>query len=203
MINNEEEIWRALPSVTGVEVSTFGRVRTLDKVVSNGRGTYLVKGRVLKPFGSGNGYLCVSIKVDGKWTKKTIHRLVAQAFIDNPDNLPQVNHKDCDRTNNDIKNLEWCDGFYNQQYRQKYGASQRQPIFAVNLTTLEVSRFKSQIEAGRVLEVDKGNINKVIKGKLKQANGYWFVSDDGHAVDVVKSKLHNIGGTGLKIKQGR
>ena len=188
----ETEIWKSHPDIVGIEVSTLGRVRTLDKVVSNGKGTYLVKGRVLKPFGSGNGYLGVSIKVDGKWTKKTIHRLVAQTFIDNPDNLPQVNHKDCDRTNNDVKNLEWCDGFYNQQYRQKYGASQRQPIFAVNLTTLEVSRFKSQIEAGRVLEVDKGNISKVIKGKLKQANGFWFTNADDKAADAIKRKLNTL-----------
>ena len=73
-------------------------------------------------------------------------------------------------------------------------------MFAVNLTTLEISRFPSQGEAGRSLGISKGNINKVVKGKLKKTCGYWFTNADDNAVDVVKSKLHDIGGVGLKIK---
>lgn len=80
------------------------------------------------------------------------------------------------------------------------GMHLRQGIFAINLTTLEVSRFKSQAEAGRVLGIYQGNISNVIKGKQKQTNGYWFVNDDGNAVDIVKQNLHDVGKTGLKIK---
>lgn len=72
-------------------------------------------------------------------------------------------------------------------------------VFAINLKTQEALRFESQSKASRKLGVNIGNINSVIKGKLKTAGGYWFVMDDGHAVDTVKSKLHDIGKTGLKI----
>lgn len=204
MANSEKEIWRALPGVAGVEISTFGRVRTLDRTVPRKNGTYHIKGRVLKQSNTSHGYLQVSIKIDGKWTTQRVNRLVAQAFIPNPDNLPQVNHLDCDRTNNNVKNLEFCTASYNAKYRDKFGISNTetigQPMFAINLDTNEVSHFRSQGEASRILGVNRPDINKVIKGRANQTGGFWFVNDDGHAVDIVKSKLHDIGGVGLKIK---
>ena len=200
----EEEIWKALPGVTGIEVSTLGRVRMLDRLVSSEKYTRFTKGRILNQYDNGSGYFIATIPIDCKWTPKKVHRLVAQAFIPNPENLPQVNHRDCDRKNNNVDNLEWCDNSYNMRYREKYGKSQAEsagrPLFVINLVTSEVSHFRSQKEAGQALGISTGNINRVIKGGLKQAGGFWFVNDDGHAVDVVKSKLHDIGGTGLKIK---
>ena len=197
----ETEIWKAHPDIPAIEVSSLGRVRTLDRVVSSkGNGTRFQKGQVLKQFIINNGYLLVNIPINGKWASKLVHRLVAQTFIKNPDNLPEINHKDSDRTNNNVSNLEWCSHSYNIQYREKFGEALGHPVFAVNLTTLEVSRFLSQREAERTLGVSQGNVSDVIKGELEQTDGYWFVNDDGHAVDVVKSKLHDIGKTGLKIK---
>lgn len=204
-MTSKTEIWQALPGVTGVEVSTFGRVRTLDRMISSENRTYSKKGRVLKQCDKGNGYFIVSIKVDGKQTSKLVHRLIAQTFIPNPDNLPEINHKDCDKTNNSVENLEWVTHEENIAYRDKLGHTAKNnapksPVFAIDLVTLEVSHFRSQNEAGRELGVFQQHINNVIKGKYKQTHGYWFVNDDGHAVDAVKSKLHDIGGTGLKIK---
>ena len=196
----ETEIWKSHPDIPEIEVSTLGSVRTIDIVGSRENRTYSKKGRILKQYDNGNGYLQVSIKVDGKFIMQRVNRLVAQTFIPNPDSLKEVNHKDCDRTNNNVDNLEWCSRSYNRRYREKYGEASGIPVFAVNLSTLEVSRFESQIEASRVLGLSDGNINNVIKGRYKQTGGYWFVSDDGHAVDVVKSKLHDVGGVGLKIK---
>lgn len=189
-MENKAEIWKAHPEYAGIEVSTFGMVRS-------------VKGCYYKISLSNKGYLQVVFRMKGKCVSKLVHRLVAQAFIPNPDNLPQINHKDCDRTNNNVSNLEWCNASYNNQYREKYGISNTEslgvPVFAINLTNLKVSRYQSQNEAGRELGFGQGNISNVIKGKQKQAHGYWFVMDDGHAVDIVKSKLHDIGKTGLKI----
>jgi len=199
-MENKAEIWRALPGGPGVEVSTLGRVRTLDKVTSSEKMTRFTKGQVLKPFVSNNGYMMVHIRIDGKQTNKYVHRLVAQAFLPNPDNLPQVNHLDCDRTNNNVENLEFCDNYYNQKYREEFGKASGRPVFAVNLTTLEVSRFCSQHEASRSLGLFNQNINSVIKGRIKQTGGYWFTNDDDNADDAIKHKLHDIGGTGLKIK---
>ena len=207
MTNNEKEIWKSLPGVAGVEISTFGKVRTLDRVVSSEKRTQFIKGRILKQSDNSCGYLQVNIPIDGKWAVKLVHRLVTQTFIPNPDNLPQVNHKDCIRTNNNVENLEFCTASYNHQYREKFGISntesQGHPLFAIDLDTLEVLHFRSQGEAGRALGVNPKNINKVIKGRRNHTGDFWFVNDDSHAVDVVKSKLHDIGGIGLKIKQGR
>jgi len=204
MVNSEEEIWKSHPEYVGIEVSTFGRVRTLDRVVPcRGNGTRFVKGRILKQCSDKGGYLQLHIPIDGKSTAKLVHRLVAQTFIPNPDSLPEVNHKDCNRTNDHVDNLEFCTRSYNNQYREKFGISSTEtigrPVFAIDLNTMEVSRFRSQHEAGRNLGINVGSINMVIKGSRNQAGGFWFVNDDGHAVDVVKSKLHDIGGTGLKI----
>jgi len=199
----ETEIWKALPGVTGIEVSNFGRVRTLDRVVSSVRRTYLKKGRILKQRDNGKGYLQLGFHVNGKQVTKLVHRLVAQAFLPNPDNLPQVNHKDCNPSNNCVSNLEWCNNSYNQIYREKFGISNTEsrgvPIFAVNLTTLKVSRFRSQHEASRVLGVYQANINSVIRGRYKQTGNFWFVNVDDNAVDIINQKLHDIGKTGLKI----
>ena len=204
MADSKAEIWKPHPEYTGIEVSTFGRVRTLDRMVCNGKGTWLAKGRVLKQSNNSHGYLQVSVKVGGKWITKRVNRLIAQTFIPNPDSLPEVNHKNCVRDDNRVSNLEWCTHEYNIEYKDKLGHTARNnapksPVYAVNLATLEVSRFESQMEASRVLGIHHQNINAVIKGKYKRASGFWFVSDDGHAVDVVKSKLHDIGKTGLKI----
>jgi len=192
----ETEIWKSLPGVAGVEVSTFGRVRTLDKVVSSEKITQFIKGRVLKQNDNNCGYLQVNIPIDGKWALKLVHRLVAETFISNPENFLQVNHRDCDRTNNNVENLEWCTASYNQKYREKYGVSQTEaaghPVFAVNLNTLKVSRFRSQHEAGRELGLFNQNIRAVIKGRRNCTGGFWFVNDDDKATDAIKNKLHKI-----------
>lgn len=190
MIKSESEILKSHPDFEKIEVSSFGRVRP-------------VKGHYYTVFIDKDGYAIVGFRMNGKRVSKKVHRLVAQTFLPNPNNFPQINHLDCNRKNNNVDNLEWCDGSYNQQYRDKYGLSNAEALghsmFAINLKTLEVSRFRSQNEAGRVLGVSQGNINMVINGKRNYAGSFWFVNDDGHAVDVVKSKLHEIGGTGLKI----
>jgi len=201
----EIEIWKAHPDIVGIEVSTLGRVRTLDRTVPNGNGTRLVKGHVLKQCDNGSGYLRVRFSINGKQIKRSVHRLVAQTFIPNHDNLPEVNHLDCDRKNNNVENLEFCTHEENTAYRDKLGHTARNnapksPVFAIKLSTLEVSRFNSQHEASRTLGFSQGNINGVIIGKINKTHGYFFVNDDGHAVDVVKSKLHDVGGIGLKIK---
>lgn len=191
IVDNEKEIWKSHPDIEKIEVSSFGRVRS-------------VKGHYYKSRPNRNGYLQASFSMNGKFITKYVHRLVAQTFIANPENFPEVNHKDGNRANNNASNLEWCSRSYNMKYREKYGVSQTEaaghPLFAINLDTLEVSHFRSQSEAGRVLGIKQSSINAVISGRLKQNGGYWFLSDDGHAVDIVKSNLHDVGGTGLKIK---
>lgn len=102
------------------EVSNYGRVRSLDRIVYKGSraGYVLKKGRYLKTFEK-NGYLFLILTVEGKTKNVYVHRLVAEAFLPNPNNLPCINHKDECKTNNLVSNLEWCDYFYNNTYGTK------------------------------------------------------------------------------------
>ena len=189
---SKTEIWQSLPGIPGVEVSMFGNIRTLDRVMSNENGTCFTKGRILKQHNNGKGYLQVCIPVDGKWTMKSVHQIVAQTFIQNPDNLPQVNHRDCNPINNNVDNLEWCTGKYNIEYREKYGKACNHQVYAVNLKTSEDYHFSSQHEASRELRIDVSCINNVIKGRYKYTHGYWFVNADDNATDAIERKLNDI-----------
>ena len=188
-MSSQVELWKKHPDYAGIEVSSFGRVRTLDRLISSETMTRFTKGRILKQYEDSDGYLRVSITADGKRVSKRVHRLVAQAFIPNPDNLPQINHKDCDRTNNNVSNLEWCSGLYNNQYRVKFGKSRGVPVFAINLKTQEVSQFPSQAEAGRVLGVKQTNISGVVNRRLKHAGGYRFTNANDNATNISETEL--------------
>lgn len=196
MINNEEEIWKACPDFEKIEVSNWGRVRTIDRVTSSYRGKRLLKGRVLKQRKGSNGYLILNISINGKQVTKLAHRLVAETFITNLNNLSEVNHKNCIRDDNRVGNLEWCSRSYNIRYREKYGISNTETeghsLFAVNLSTLKVLRFRSQGEASLELEVDRPSINMVIRGKRKQVGGYWVKEDDGNGIEIDNDKLNDI-----------
>ena len=106
---NEE--WRDIEGYEGLyQVSNLGRVKSL-----NCRGHKGCIG-ILTPRFDGKGYEMVALYKEGKARNTKVHRLVAQAFIPNPNNYPQVNHKDEDKTNNCVDNLEWCDTQYNNTY---------------------------------------------------------------------------------------
>ena len=112
------EIWKDIEGYEGLyEVSSYGRVRSLGQFVNhNFGGNAYRKGRLLKPGLGSRGYLSVTLCKNGIRKIYTVHRLVAQAFIPNINNLPIINHKDEDRTNNSVDNLEWCDYKYNVNY---------------------------------------------------------------------------------------
>ena len=105
------------------EVDQFGRVFSVERVISvddNGRKYEKpVSGKQMKQCLKNNGYKSVSLTKGGATKAFYVHRLVAEAFIPNPDNLPMVNHKDEDKTNNFLENLEWCTAQYNNTYGNK------------------------------------------------------------------------------------
>lgn len=110
MIDLEREEWRDIAGYEGLyQVSNMGRVKSLNYKRT-------CEERVLKPAKKKCGYLEVLLYKDGKTKHWKVHRLVAVAFIPNPDSLPQVNHKDECKTNNNVWNLEWCTHEYNQNY---------------------------------------------------------------------------------------
>ena len=125
-------------------------------------------GRILKPE-IRNGYYSVDLMKNGKRYKFRVHRLVAEAFIPNPDNLPMVNHKDEDKLNNIASNLEWCDNTYNSQYPNDLG------VYCFDLD----KEFRSATEASVHTGVCRTSILKVCRGQLHQAGGMlWCYSKD-------------------------
>ena len=104
MIDNNNELWEVINDFPMYEVSSLGRVRNIKTK------------RVLKPFYCWNGYQMVDLQKDSKRHHKLIHRLVGQAFIPNPENLPCIDHIDGCRDHNCIDNLRWCSRKQNSNY---------------------------------------------------------------------------------------
>lgn len=104
------------------EVSDFGRVRSVDRIIISCNGVKRhFYGKILTPKLNKYGYPTLGLWNCGKRTDCVIHRLVAKAFIENPNDYEQVNHLDGDKTNNHVDNLEWCDGFRNIQHAYELG----------------------------------------------------------------------------------
>ncbi len=122
-----QEEWKDIIGYNGkYQVSNFGNVRSTDRYYrqDNGKGfesEHLYKGKMLKPFYTERGYKRIGLSQKGKVKYYTIHKLVAMAFISNPNNLPQVNHKDGNKENNKVDNLEWCDSIYNNRHARIMG----------------------------------------------------------------------------------
>lgn len=118
-----------------------------------------------------NSYGYIQFKVENQW--RSIHRMLAECFIPNPLNLPQINHKDGNKLNNNLDNLEWCTQQYNLKHAMDTGlhAAPPTPIIGEKVGTKEKIYFVSQSDAKRA-GFNQPNINKCLKGERKTANGY-------------------------------
>lgn len=187
-----EEIWKDIAGYEGkYMVSNLGRVKSVERMKWNGSGYYKTPERILKARQNQDSYLYVRLCKDGKVKACTIHRLVAQAFLDNPDNLPQVNHIDENKENNHADNLEWVTcrenmnhGTRNHRIAEKNtnNPNRSKPVFSVDKVTGEIKEFPSIAEAGRKLGISNGNICECLKGKRKNAgNFYWMYANSEEA----------------------
>ena len=127
--------------------------------------------RILRTYLNNKGYVCIDLRENGKREHKLVHRLVAEAFIDNPDSLPEVNHKDEDKTNNFASNLEWMSQEDNVAYSQPRWAKRSVQMFDKSTGEL-LATFPSLMEAVRVTGINQSNICSCCLGKLKSAGGY-------------------------------
>lgn len=159
------------------EISSLGRVKSKDRVVSCCGGkrkfSYHRNEAVLTEHIVG-GYMQIQLMKNSKNKGFKIHRLVAEAFIPNPKNKPHVNHKDGNKLNNNITNLEWCDRFENMRHAYKNGLLRLKcGIYShkAKLTEEQVklirsqwaSGEKSQKEIGRIYGVGQGCISKIVR----------------------------------------
>ena len=128
--------------------------------------------KFLKPGTDGNGYLKVKLCKDNENKNCYVHRLVAEAYIPNTENLPEINHKDENKANNCLQNLEWCDRKYNNNYGfciTKRSNSHKKPILQYDLDGNFIREWGSATDVGK--EVN-GNIVNCLKGRYKTAYGY-------------------------------
>lgn len=193
-MTDEEAVWRTYQKYDFVEVNQFGEIRTKDRTIMRKNGVkQFIKGHILKQHPNEKGYMTVEFSVNGKNIVLKVHRAVAICFCPNPNNYPEVNHIDNNRTNNSASNLEWCTRQYNIDYKNNFGTSsadvQGRPVIAVNQETGKVLLFKSQGEAAHQLDVYQSNIWKVINGKRNKAGGYWFCNTDETAVEKTRAKF--------------
>lgn len=157
--------------------------------------------KYLKQSCNSHGYLSVELYEGKKRKRIFVHRLVAQTFLPNPFNLPQVNHKDENPSNNHINNLEWCDAKYNMNYGLgaktrhlkidyskpiykinaiKNGKKASKPVLMLTKEGIVIREFESGAEAERLTGTKRKYISAVIHGKAKSANGYiWKLKERG------------------------
>jgi hypothetical protein len=168
-----EEVWKEIKNFEGYyEISNLGNIRSLTRINTNGR---CLKGRLRKPYKGWDGHLRIRLSKGNKLTDCLVHRLVALAFIPNPNNLPQINHKDENPQNNCVDNLEWCTLLYNLKYgtREKRSAESRCiPIIQYTKGGEFIERFSSIQLAEQKTGINHTHISDCAKHKRKTCGGY-------------------------------
>lgn len=155
------EIWKEIKNYEGhYKISSFGNVCS--------------KVKQLKPFYNGKGYLYVNICKDGKRETIAVHRLVGLAFIDNPENKPQINHIDGIKTNNNVLNLEWVDNSENVKhaYENNLMVSIGLPVIQCTKDNVHIERFESISNASKFSGIGYMSIRKCCMKERKTAGGY-------------------------------
>lgn len=169
----ESEVWKDVLGYEGLyQVSNKGNVYSVERVSSQGK---KCGGRILKLGYNRGGYLKVNLYKDGKMKTKIVHRLVAEAFIPNPNNYPEINHIDEVKDNNNIENLEWCTSKYNSNHGTRNERA-RKKVRAVNIKTGEVLSFNSTVEAGRK-GYDQGGVSSACRGAYKNSRTKELIGD--------------------------
>ena len=141
-----EEIYKDKKDYEGLyQVSNFGNVMSLNYYRSRKPG-------LLIPVKNKDGYLQVTLCKDRKKKTFLIHRLVGETFLENPNNLPEINHKDEDKTNNRADNLEWCTSEYNLNYgtiNERIAKALSKPVLQFSLTGEFIREWPSTMECNR------------------------------------------------------
>lgn len=196
-----EEVWKDVVGYEGYyQVSNLGRVKGVARKIKNDKGVFIKEESILNAANNRGGYPQVSLSKNNKQHPFRVHRLVAKAFIPNPNNLPEVNHKDEVKTNNfvfvnedgtvdyDKSNLEWCNRKYNINYgtakerlvktrtvNNSYGAEI--PVNQFDLNGNFIKRYKSMRSAARDTGLAEPQIEACCNGKRNKCGGFIFLKD--------------------------
>ena len=152
-----QEVWKDIKGYEGLyQISNTGKVKGLKR------------NKVLKPILQRSGYYYVDLQRK----RRLVHRLVAEAFIDNPDNLPEVNHKDENKLNNSVENLEWCDSKYNANYGTR-NKRRGKPIQCIETGII----YWGAREMERQLGIKHNNIAEAIRNGTRAGGYHWQYVD--------------------------
>ena len=171
------ENWKDIEGYEGLyQVSNMGRVKSLERFRKGKHNSLVfVNEKILKSRKDGGGYLRVSLSKEGKIKTFKVHRLVASAFIDNPNNLLEVNHINEIKDDNRVNNLEWCNKSYNCNYgsrNERMAKSKYIPILQFTKEGKLVRKWDSITEVEKELGFNHGSISKCCKGKNKTCGGF-------------------------------
>ena len=185
------ELWKDVVGYEGLyQVSNMGRVRSVDhetETVRNGV-TFMMpkKGRVLAPVTRRHGYLGVMLYGRGGHARRgfrtfSVHRLVAEAFVENPHGYAEVNHLDECKTNNRADNLEWCDRTHNVRYgtgiergHKKIGEAHRRPVIQMDMQGNAIREWESLTDVERKTGMSKSNICNCCGKKKRYSHAYGY-----------------------------
>ena len=179
-----EEIWKDIKGFEGrYMVSNLGRVKAMRKVYycGNHHSQMIEEEHIMSPTTIKGGYKRLVLSSgDGKRSSHLVHRLVATAFVPNPYNFPEINHKDECNTNNCADNLEWCTSWYNNHYGTRiekcrktlFCGGKSKPIEQYDLDGNLIGRFASGTDAARRLGFTQSSINNCCRGVYKQYKNF-------------------------------
>lgn len=175
-------MWKDIKNFEGLyQVNDHGDIKSIERTKTNNAGTQRIEERILKQRRDKDGYLAVCLSKEGKHYGRRVNRLVAEAFIPNPECLPVVNHKDENKQNNEADNLEWCTVRYNTCYGdglRKMAAKQGRPVIQV-LNGNIIGEYYSTGNASKETGIPQGNIYKARAGERRIAGGYeWRFKDE-------------------------
>ena len=176
------EIWKDIKGYEGLyQVSNLGRVKSLSKKYGHGKRNEKIMACSLRK----DGYISVSLFKKSKGKTFGVHRLVAEAFIPNPDNLPQVNHKDENKQNNYANNLEFCTKKYNMNYgtrkERAYSKTRKHNIIQCDLNGNVIKIWECAYIASKKLNIKQSGIYRCCMKKQDVYKGYvWKYADDNN-----------------------
>ena len=167
----KKEYWKPVVGYEGLyEVSNWGRVKRLRRLITNQYNSFYIEEKILKPQKNIYGYLYVNLYKNGIMKHKTIHKLVAEVFLPNPNNYKEVNHKDECKTNNIVSNLEWCDRKYNINYGTRNEKVSKK-VYQYTLDGEFVREWKSTAECCRN-GYNQGHVAACCRGERKIHKGF-------------------------------
>lgn len=181
-----EEVWKDIKGYEGLyQVSNLGRIKGLKRKVKSPQGSSgfrTIKEKILIPHISNRGYAVVNLSKDNIKVLRSIHGLVCDAFLENPNNYHCINHKDENKLNNCVNNLEWCTTRYNNLYNNKIDRltkARMKKIVQIDNDNKAIKIWESSKTVGDALGISNTLITRCCRERGKTAGGYkWKYADD-------------------------